>query len=216
MPDERIPADIGTDHAFLPAYLVATGRCPRAIASDDKPGPLEAARRTLEELGLSRSVDLRLGYGLSVLAPGEAEVIILAGMGGETIIDILKRGGEVAASCPQFILQPMQQAPRLRRWLSEHGYRIQTEELVQERDRIYEVLLVEQGAEVIEDDLLFEVGPRLWEARPPLFHNFLSQKIAQVEEALQKLERRGFRSDQAYWRLQKKLRRLENMRSELV
>ena len=82
--DSRL-ADIGTDHAYLPVYLVQAGVCPSAIASDIGAGPLDAARRTVTENGLTSEIALRLGNGLATVSAGEVEDIAIAGMGGETI-----------------------------------------------------------------------------------------------------------------------------------
>ena len=82
-------ADIGTDHARLPVYLVEQGICPRAIASDLRRGPAEAARKTIRAAGLSETIEVRLGDGLTTVAAGEAGDIAIAGMGGETIAAIL-------------------------------------------------------------------------------------------------------------------------------
>lgn len=87
-PGSRL-ADIGTDHAYLPTALVQRGVCPTAIASDVRPGPVQAARRTVEAAGLNDKIDVRLGDGLEPIRPDEAEDIVIAGMGGETIAAIL-------------------------------------------------------------------------------------------------------------------------------
>lgn len=83
-------ADIGTDHAHLPVYLVERGVCPRAIASDLRPGPAEAARKSIRAAGLTDMVEVRIGDGLTPVAAGEVDDIAVAGMGGETIAGILE------------------------------------------------------------------------------------------------------------------------------
>ena len=87
-PGSRV-ADIGTDHGYLPVYLVKEGICPRAIAADLRSGPLESARRHVTAAGLSDRIDLRLGDGLTPIEPQEVDDMIIAGMGGETIAGIL-------------------------------------------------------------------------------------------------------------------------------
>ncbi len=136
-------ADIGTDHAYLPARLVLDGKYRRAVASDVVPGPLENARRTLTALDLSDRIDLRLAPGLKSLRQGEAETAVIAGMGGELIASILEDG-----PVPErLILQPMTREEKLRRFLMEAGFVIEKERLVREGRRIYSVMLSRPGGE---------------------------------------------------------------------
>ena len=133
-------ADIGTDHARLPVRLVADGVCPRAIASDIRRGPAEAARRTVQEAGLTDKIQVRLGDGLSPLRSGEAEDIVIAGMGGETILAILEAAPWVKDPGCRFILQPMTRAALLHRWLMENGFAMETEHVVADGTHLYPVL----------------------------------------------------------------------------
>ncbi len=135
-------ADIGTDHALLPCALVAAGHCPSAIASDVRKGPVAAAERSVSAVGLSQKVHIRLGDGLSTIRPDEAEDIVIAGMGGETIADILQRAPWTKAKTYRFILQPMTRAERLRRFLFENGFSIDEEKVVVDGNRCYTVLCV--------------------------------------------------------------------------
>lgn len=120
-------ADIGTDHALLPAALVAGGRCPSAIASDLRKGPAMAAARTVEAAGLQQHIHIRIGNGLSTIEPEEVEDIVIAGMGGETIARILQEAPWTQNERYRFVLQPMTRAERLRRFLFENGYAIDQE-----------------------------------------------------------------------------------------
>ena len=113
-------ADIGTDHALLPCALVAAGRCPSAIASDIRVGPTEAAQKTVAATGLEQTVSVRLGAGLQTVSPDEVDDIVIAGMGGETIIEILS--ASPWAKEKKLLLQPQTKLPELRRWLNENGY----------------------------------------------------------------------------------------------
>ena len=89
VPAGSVVADIGADHAYLPIYLVKTGRCARVIATELRSGPFQSALRQVAEHKLESNIDLRLGDGLTVLKPAEAGVLVLAGMGGNTIREIL-------------------------------------------------------------------------------------------------------------------------------
>ena len=123
-------ADIGTDHAYLPVHLVQSGVCPSAIASDIGAGPLDAARRTVTENGLTSEIALRLGDGLATVKAGEVEDVAIAGMGGETIVAILEAAPWVQNEGIRLILQPMTRAEDLRRWLLTHGFTILGEHLI--------------------------------------------------------------------------------------
>lgn len=134
-------ADIGTDHARLPAAMTAAGLCARAVASDLRPGPVEAARRTVKAAGVESLVDIRLGSGLSVLSPGEADDIVIAGMGGETIASILQEAPWIREERYHLILQPMTRAEQLHRYLLQNGFSILREEAAEESGRLYVALL---------------------------------------------------------------------------
>ena len=126
----RCLADIGTDHGYIPAALLRIKKIDQAIAVDISEGPLARARRTAERYGLEERVDFRLGDGLSVLAPGDADVIVIAGMGGDTIVDILS-AAPWSLYGPLLLLQPMSRAELLRKWLWKRGARLCSEQLVQ-------------------------------------------------------------------------------------
>lgn len=137
-------ADIGTDHAYIPLCLYLNGKCKRAIASDVGKGPLERAKSTLNEYGAD-NIFLRLGSGLSTLSPKEAEVIIIAGMGGILIGEILNASENIAKTAKQLVLQPMTAVPELREYLINHGYKIEKEYLVREDEKIYTIISVSVG-----------------------------------------------------------------------
>ena len=94
-------ADVGTDHAYLPVWLLQQGIIEHALVSDLRPGPLDRARSTAARYGLAERMEFRLCDGLSGIAPAEADTIAIAGMGGETIAAILAGAGAgVSAAAP--------------------------------------------------------------------------------------------------------------------
>lgn len=135
-------ADIGTDHAHLPVCLIQTGRSPFVIASDVKEGPVLAARRSVEAAGLEDKIDVRLADGLSAVKAGEADDIVIAGMGGETIREILQNAPWIQNERYRFILQPMTRAELLRRYLWETGFDILREIPVCDGRHSYTVMSV--------------------------------------------------------------------------
>lgn len=140
-------ADVGTDHAYLPAYLLQRGVIDRAIASDLRRGPLDRARQTADRCGLTERISFRLCSGLDGISPEEVEVIAIAGMGGETITAILAAAPWTRLGDYRLLLQPMSALPELRAWLQKHGYKVERELLRQEGRTIYTVLDVVPGEE---------------------------------------------------------------------
>ncbi len=152
-------ADIGTDHALLPAELVRQGICTYAIASDIKEGPVAAATRTVAEAGLADKINIRLGSGLETVKPDEVDDIVIAGMGGETIAMILNDAPWVKHERYRLVLQPMTRAEKLRRYLWENGFDILTEVALQEGKHWYTVIHAEfVGNSFIPDELLCHIG----------------------------------------------------------
>ena len=100
-------ADVGTDHAYLPASLLQQGVIDTAVAADLRPGPLDRARATAERYGLTEQISFRLCDGLSGILPEEADTVVIAGMGGETIAAILSAAPWVREEGKRLILQPM-------------------------------------------------------------------------------------------------------------
>ena len=143
-------ADIGCDHGKLSAALAGSGRCPLVFACDLRPAPLEKARRACAPYG--DAVQFRLGSGLTVLAPGEAEDIVIAGMGAETIIEILEGAPWVFDGRYNLVLVPATKHSILRRWLARRGFALLGETLCHAAGRWYAVMNARYGAEPFEPD----------------------------------------------------------------
>ncbi len=134
-------ADIGTDHAHLPVWLVQQGICETAVAADIGEGPAESARRTIAAAGLEDRITVRVGDGLSVLSPNEATEIVIAGMGGETIAQILEAALWLKDGVDRrLILQPMTKTAELREWLYQNGFTIEEEHLIKDGRHLYCVM----------------------------------------------------------------------------
>ncbi len=132
-----VVADIGTDHAYLPAYLVLSGKCPRAVVSDLREMPLENARQTIRRYHLEDRITACLSDGLSALRPEQAQDFVLAGMGGELIATLLARTPWLRDAEKRLILQPMTHGEDTRRFLYENGFEILQEAAVQEGPHLY-------------------------------------------------------------------------------
>lgn len=174
VPPGRVVADIGTDHALLPIHLVREGVCPGAIGIEVAPGPLDAAQRAVRASGLMGRILIREGDGLAPLVPGEAAVLILAGMGGPTMAGILDARPEVIEKAERLILQPMESPAAVRRWLANHGWVAVDEQLVLDAGRIYQVIAAEHGSSRQLTPLELDVGPLLLERGHPLLREYLA------------------------------------------
>ncbi len=174
-------ADIGTDHAYLPVWLCRNGICPRAVAADINPEPLERGRKTVEEAGLSEVISLRLSDGLKQIKPEEAGDVVIAGMGGELIAKIIlgcdfSRGGG-----RHFILQPMTKSEELIRALYENGFEINAQDCCRASGKCYTVLSVSYtGLTHTEDELFYYTGKL--DASLPLHREFLQSHIARLRK----------------------------------
>lgn len=133
-------ADIGTDHAYLPVYLVREGIAPSAVAADLRPGPLENARLTVRRHGLEDRIRLCLSDGLEHIAPEEADDIVLAGMGGTLIVSILKKAPWVKDEGKRLLLQPMSRSEEVREYLHADGFELMRECACTEAAKSYAVL----------------------------------------------------------------------------
>lgn len=141
-----IACDVGTDHAYLAADLVMSGKCGRVIASDVKEGPLDSARNTVMKFGLADKVDLVMSDGLENIDLNGVTDIVIAGMGGETIIDILSDSA-INDHSIRLILQPMSKPELLRKWLYKHGFRIIIEKAAEADYKLYTVIQAELSHE---------------------------------------------------------------------
>ena len=142
-----VACDVGTDHAHLAVYLISGGRCREVIASDIGKGPLSAAAKTVSEHGLSDKISLVLSDGLENVPLDRVSDIIIAGMGGETITDIIRRTDEHHRNNIRWILQPMTKPEILRRELYKMGLRLIKEEIVEDGRKMYTVMCAEFSAD---------------------------------------------------------------------
>lgn len=145
VPEGARLADVGTDHAYLPAALILEGKIPSAIAADLRQGPLARAKITVRDYGLNSQVAFRLCDGLKGVQPGEVDAVAIAGMGGETIAAILAAAPWTRERNVPLVLQPMSSMSDLRVWLTDNGYRIEREGLAREGETLYTVLSVRAG-----------------------------------------------------------------------
>lgn len=215
VPPCRNLADVGTDHAYLPVLLLQEGKIEQAIAGDVVPGPCEAARHTVRQFHLEERITVRQGSGLTVVAPGEVETAVMAGMGAETMLQILGESPEVWQH-PAFrhlVLQPMSDSCRLRLWAEDHGWAVVREELVREGKRLYELLLLEPSPGWKYPGSCREVGDDLVRRRHPLLAEFVAEKKKKIQQLLTQMDRseraRASRQYKEYETLWKQLEEID-------
>lgn len=151
----RALCDVGTDHAYLPIWLLKMGKIPRALACDVNPGPLEAARRDGEKYQVGEELTLRLSDGLRQVTPAEAEDIVIAGMGGELILRIVEETPWLREGEKRLILQPMSSVPELRQGLQRLGFVVLEEHAVQDGGKVYSAFCAEYAGSPVKTDSLY-------------------------------------------------------------
>lgn len=139
-PGSRL-ADVGTDHAYIPVYLTAKGICPTAIAGDIVPGPLDNARRTVEKYGVSDKVTTLLSPGLEAFPPRCADAVVIAGMGGDQIADIVAAASWLCHPEVTLLLQPMSMQEKCRTALHRLSFACEKEVWVEEGRHCYVVMV---------------------------------------------------------------------------
>ena len=179
-------ADVGTDHGYLPVYLLQQGRISRAIASDIVDGPLQHARQTAAEYGVD-GIDFRLCPGLDAIAPHEADTIVIAGMGGETIQAILTAAPWTADGSHLLLLQPMTKVEYLRKWLIDNQYAFTEERLVWDKDHLYPVFAVRGGTQPSLTPAQ-QYGGVLLDG-DPLYGAYLDERISKLQKAVKGLQK---------------------------
>jgi len=185
-------ADIGTDHGFLPVALWERGICPEVILADVNQGPLDRAKSNAALSHPGVEFDCRLGDGLKVIEPGEVDVIVIAGMGGTLMSEILEEDLEKTWTYKKFILQPRKDIGQLRHWIYNHCMSISGEKLVREGRYIWPVLTVEPIEKACPGDLgperiEWEFPRRLLDFLSPLLAEYLEMKLRLEEEILQNM-----------------------------
>lgn len=182
-------ADIGTDHGYIPIYLIKKKIARKVIALDVRKGPLERARMHIIGHGLKGQIETRLSDGLKEVAPGEVDTMIAAGMGGGLVIHILKDSPEVTALITSFILQPQSEIEKVREYLNTHGFRIRQEKMVEEGGKYYPMMCAVHGDGEDYEPYEYLYGKRLLEKEDPVLYRYLLREQKIRESILEQLRR---------------------------
>jgi len=179
-------ADIGCDHGKAAVALVQSGKAQRAVCGDISDASLDKARMLADERGLKDRISLRVGDGLAVLQPGEADAAVIAGMGGILIATILTEGADRAPEV--LVLSPNRDAATVRHTLIALGYRIADEALVCEAGHYYPVILAVRGESSALTEIEAEFGPVLLLKRPEALNRLLQRRIAETKAVAVRIE----------------------------
>ena len=145
LPEGANFADIGSDHAYLPSYVCRYDHNAFAIAGEVNEGPYSRAKDTIHTYGLKNQVEVRLGDGLHVLQMNEVKQVVISGMGGALIREILYNGMSKLHKTERIIVQPNTGARHIRKFLVENNYAITNEELIEENGQVYEIIIADKN-----------------------------------------------------------------------
>lgn len=183
-----IVADIGSDHAYLPCYLLKTGKIKQAVAGEVAKGPYDSAMKNVLKEGLADSITVRLADGLFAIEANDlVDTITIAGMGGTLITTILESGKEKLVSIKRIIVQPNIQASVIRKWAVLNGWKIVSEKILKEDDKIYEILTMEKGASTYNETEIL-VGPFLCLEKSSVFRQKWEREIVEWRRVLLSIE----------------------------
>lgn len=204
--------DVGTDHAYIPVALQERGVIKKAIASDIVDGPVLNAQKTVERYGMKDRVEVRKGPGLAPYTIGEIQGVIIAGMGGALIADIIDAHFDLAHSLDFLILQPMIGQEVLRAYLEDHNFEIVEEHLETEGDKFYEILKVKTGKMTITDSVYYEVGPILSHKDDEKVKAFLSFKLKKYQGIKVSIQKNSKKDNDAFLKeIEHKIQKLEEL-----
>jgi len=176
-------ADVGTDHGYIPIYLVDQEIIPQAIAMDVNQGPLKRAVENITAHGITTAIETRLSDGVLALKAGEVDSVVIAGMGGNLVMRILSAGSDVLKTVKELILQPQSELTKLRYFLQDNGYKIVAEEMVYEDGKFYPMMKVIHGKMQLGRVIDFVYGPYLLENKNEILRQFLAKE----KDILQKI-----------------------------
>lgn len=183
-------ADIGTDHGFVPVWLIREKRAARALAMDVRKGPLQRAQEHISQYGLDQQIETRLSDGLEKLMPGEADTVVIAGMGGELMLRILREGDHVRDTVKSWVLSPQSELSAFRHGLEELGLKIMQEIMLEEEGKYYTVMLAEPGQMHYEHEYEYRYGAKLIQERSSVLLEFLNREKKQYANIIFQLEKK--------------------------
>ncbi|MHC1746969.1 MAG: tRNA (adenine(22)-N(1))-methyltransferase TrmK [Cellulosilyticaceae bacterium] len=175
VPKGSTVVDVGTDHGYIPIYLRKNNYCDFCIASDINKGPLDKANTHIAKY-CATNIDVRQASGLCGVKPGEVDTIIIAGMGGCLIIDILRNSPEVVKGARTLILQPQTEVDNVRKSIHAMGFKIDEEAFIEEDGKYYTIIVCSVGCETYANEYEYKYGKYLIDHKPQLFVEWMQRK----------------------------------------
>ncbi len=189
VPTGAVLADIGSDHAYLPCYLVHKNVISRAVAGEVVKGPYESAIRQVRTEGLTGNITVRLADGLAAVQPEDkVDTVTIAGMGGPLIVSILEKHPQALENVTRLVLQPNIHAKVIREWALQNGWALLNEEILEEDGKVYEILVLQRGEELLTEAEVL-LGKQLLAAKSDVFIEKWSKEIANWQRVLQSIEK---------------------------
>ena len=174
-------ADIGTDHAYLPAWLVLNGISPKALACDVRKGPLENAAKTVEQYGIEEKITLRLSDGFDEIEPFEAQDFIMCGMGGTLMEELVSRTYWLKDKSKRIIVQPQSHPEDIRRFFVENGFEILFEDACTDAGKLYCAIAAEYTGNIIEKPLSYIYTGELPKCKKPDAKKYLENILSRLK-----------------------------------
>ncbi len=193
--EDKIVADIGTDHANLPIFLMNQNKCKKVYAADINKGPLESAKKNINSANLAEKIEVFLSDGLKKV-PLDAQEIVIAGMGGRLISEIIEAAPFTKSENVGLILQPMSDSVTLRKYLYENGYEIVKEFAFEDAGHLYSVLRAEYNGKCISPtEVMCRVG-KLLENFGEFERAYIEREIGKCEKKIEGLKKSGKETDE--------------------
>lgn len=186
----NVAADIGTDHGYIPIWLIKNNICNSAIAADISRGSCDKAENNININNLNDKIDVRCGNGLEVINwdTDKVDCIIISGMGGLLTLSVLNSNIKVLNNVSQLILQPQRDIDKVRKFILENGFKIVNEKILKENDKYYTVINAIKGKseEYAEKELIF--GKFLLEEKSPVLKEYVEIELNKIINAIKSLE----------------------------
>ena len=186
--DNLVVADIGTDHGYIPIYLIESGKCQKAFAMDVNEGPLLRAKNHIQTHGLTECITTRLSDGVKALSVGECDCVVVAGMGGALAIKIMEEGKEVFRNLKEFVLQPQSELEKVRQYLNENGFQVVAEDMVLEDGKYYPMMRVINAIDSKYSLVELKYGRGLLTQKHPVLKMFLEKEVNGKQMIIQNLK----------------------------
>ncbi|MDD3224516.1 MAG: class I SAM-dependent methyltransferase [Clostridium sp.] len=205
-------ADIGTDHGYLPIYLIKKGYCKKAVASDINEGPIKKAEKNVKKEKLDDLIQLRFGAGLSTIKKNEVNAVVIAGMGGNLMKNIIEENREIFKNLDFLIAQPVQNPEVFRKYVYESGYTVIDENVVKDEGKYYQILKIKYGNSVCKlKDIYYEVGEKFLHKDNAIVKEYIFYKIEKYDKIFNNIKDDTKLAENRKNQIKQKIRDLQEM-----